>query len=105
MRRYDYAGLKALAKELKRPFYTVTVSKNDGFTAGMPARKAAAEWFAQLWTRFRIQPGAHIRRIHYVLVSQPEGAVLMPDGKPYLNTSECADDLYKASLDARFLGL
>jgi hypothetical protein len=102
---YDHAGLKELAKELDRPLSTLAVLARDPFTAGAPARKRDAEWFAELWRRFDIQPGAHLRRIHYVLVSQEPGTVLMPDGSPYLNTDSCYNTLNTASLDARYLGL
>jgi hypothetical protein len=99
---HDRDSLKVLAKNLARPLSTLTVTRNDPFTAGTPARRASAEWFAELWDRFDIQPGAHLRRIHYLLVSQP---VLMVDGEPYINTVFCAHVLNVASLDARFLGL
>ena len=80
----DHAGLKALAKELNRPLFTLEVLRNDPFTAGVPARKAGAEWFAALWQQ-QIKPGAHLHRIHYILVSQKK-PVLMRDGRPYENT-------------------
>ena len=103
---FDHAGLKALSKELGRPIFTLEVTQRDPFTAGRPARRAAAEWFAELWQRFDIQPGAHLRRIHYRLVSQEPGIVLMPDGSPYLNLDRpCFDLLCTASLDARYLEL
>ena len=102
----DHAALLALSKELKRPLYTLEITQRDPFTAGRAGRKAEAEWFAELWQRFDIQPGAHLRRIHYRLVSQEPGIVLMPDGSPYLNLDRpCFDLLCTASLDARYLGL
>jgi hypothetical protein len=102
----DHDAMLALSKELKRPLYTLEITHRDPFTAGQPARRAAAEWFAELWNRFDIQPGAHLRRIHYLLVSQEPGTVLMPDGTQYLNVDRpCFDTLNKASLDARYLGL
>jgi hypothetical protein len=101
---HDRDSLKVLAKNLCRPLYTLTVTRHDPFTADTPARQAAAEWFAEIWDRFDIQPGAHLRRIHYMLVSQ-DPPVLMVDGEPYINTVLCAHALNVASLDARFLGL
>jgi hypothetical protein len=100
----DYDGLKPLAEELGRPLHTLTVLKYDPFTAGQSIRQAGAEWFAAIWERFDIQPGAHLRRIHYLLVSQT-APLLLPSGKPYLNTEECARLLNDTSRDARFLGL
>jgi hypothetical protein len=102
--RFDHAGLKALAKELGRPLFTLEVLGNDPFTAGVPARKAGAEWFADLWQRLQIAKGAHLHRIHYVLVSQ-DSPVLMRDGRPYENTRACEAILERTSLDARYLGL
>jgi hypothetical protein len=101
---HDRDSLKVLAKNLGRTLSTLTVTRNDPFTAETPARRAAAEWFAEIWDRFDIQPGAHLRRIHYMLVSQ-DPPVLMVDGEPYINTVLCAQTLNVASLDARFLGL
>jgi hypothetical protein len=102
----DHAGLLALSKELKRPLYTLEVLRADPFTAGRAARRAGAEWFAELWQRFDIQPGSHLRRIHYLLISQEAGSVLMPDGSPYQNVDQpCFGLLNTASLDARYLGL
>jgi hypothetical protein len=102
----DHDAMLALSKELKRPLYTLEITHRDPFTAGQPARRAAAEWFAELWNRFDIQPGAHLRRIHYVLISQESGSVTMLDGSPYLNVYRpCFDELNAASLDARYLGL
>src|SRR4051812_11043248 len=82
---YDRAGLEALAKKLGRPLYTLTVTQQDPFTADIPARKARAEWFAELWHRYNCRSGSHLRRIHYLLVSQVAGEVLMRSGSPYLN--------------------
>jgi hypothetical protein len=102
----DHEALVALSKELKRPLYTLEITRRDPFTAGQPARRAAAEWFVELWSRFDIQPGAHLRRIHYLLVSQEPGSVLMPDGTQYLNVDKpCYALLNTAALDARYLGL
>jgi hypothetical protein len=103
---FNHAGLLALSKELKRPLYTLEVTQRDPFIAGQASRRAAAEWFAELWQRFDIQPGAHLRRIHYLLVSQEPGTVLMPDGSQYVNVDRpCYNLLNTSSLDARYLGL
>ena len=70
--------------------------------AGAPARRAKAEWFAAQWQRFGAAPGTHIRRFHYLLVSQP---VQMPNGEPYLNTEHCYKFLTAAAIAARHLDL
>src|SRR5580692_2584720 len=94
----DHAALLALSKDLRRPLEALTVTQRNPFSAGRSGRKAEAEWFAELWARFDIQPGAHLRRIHYLLVSLAAGIVLMPDGSQYLNVDRpCLDLLCTAS--------
>jgi len=104
----NHAGLKALAKKHRRPLYTLTVTGSDPFIADVPFRRAGAKWFVKLWRRLGIKPGAHLHRIHYVIVSQDK-PVLMPPVKgvsaEYENTEECEAVLERASLDARYLGL
>ncbi len=77
-----YDQLKEMSGRLKRPVGTLIALApvNDPFYAGSPARRRAAEWFASLWGRFLLKPGVHLRRIHYVLVSQAN--VVMADGTP-----------------------
>ena len=45
----------------------------------------------------------HLRRIHYVLVSQPE-PIIKPNGEPFENTENDWSYLDTASLAARYLG-
>jgi hypothetical protein len=101
----DYDALKELAAELGRPSETLIVlgSQNDPFYI-MPWRVTGAEWFEKVWQRLNCRPGAHIRRVHYMLVSQ-DPPVLMPNGAPYVNTLSCSSFLNVASKDARYLGL
>jgi hypothetical protein len=102
---FDHERLKVLAKSLNRPMSSVFVlhHNNDPFMAGVPARRAMAEWFGGLWERFELKTGVHDRRIHYLLVCQPE-PILLPDGQPYLNTEKHFDQLTYATRDARYLG-
>src|SRR5215211_5977317 len=58
----------------------VLAPKNDPFYAGTETQKAMAEWFAEV---FGTSTGAHLRRIHYRLVSR--GDVVRADGVPYEN--------------------
>ena len=101
-----YEDLKALAEKLGRPLKTLIAQADhtDPWMAGAPARRSKAEWFAAQWQRFGAAPGTHIRRFHYLLVSQ-EPPVLMPDGEAYLNTEECYKFLIAASIAARHLDL
>ena len=100
----DHARLKVLAKELRRPLSTLTVTRRDPFAAGTPGRKVNAEWFAGVWRTMHLRVGAHIRRVHYRLISVPT-LVLMPSGARFLNTEQCWEFLIDASLDARYLEL
>jgi hypothetical protein len=63
-----------------------------------------AEWFADLYQRFGFSAGVHLRRIHYILVSQEE-SIRLPDGADYANTNSCWKKLCVASKDARYAGL
>src|SRR5271165_3572777 len=105
--KIDYEYLKDLAKEEGRPLGSVHVlsSSHDPFMAGMPGRQAHAEWFAStIWHGLGIQPGAHLRRIFYRVVSQDPPLVML-DGEPFVNTNECWYELGYSARDARYLGL
>jgi hypothetical protein len=100
----NHAEMKALAESLGRPLNTLEVLRRDPFCADSPARLRDATWFAELWQRFDISHGTHMRRIHYLLVSQ-NPPVLTPSGTPYVNSADCVGLLERASLDARYLNL
>src|SRR5262252_4127588 len=82
----DYESVNALAAKLDRPASTLIALSphNDPFFAARPGRKADAEWFADIWERFRFGDGTHLRRIHYRLISTTT-PILMRDSKPYRN--------------------
>jgi hypothetical protein len=104
----NYADLKALVDQLDRPLKTLVAQADttDPFMAGLPWRKERAQWFAVLWRRFDFPPRTHVRRVHYVLISQEDtDPVSMPNGEAYVNTMECYKFLSTASRDARHLGL
>ena len=63
--RYDHASLSKLSEELDRPLKSLYALSliNDPFMAGIPFRKAKAEWFAADLAAVRIQAGSHIRRV------------------------------------------
>jgi hypothetical protein len=90
----DHEGLKALAKKLRRPLYTLHVldAHTDPFLAGQPARLRDAEWFAQVWNRVGGARGFHLRRLHYRVMSQ-DPPILMPDGGPYINTTDDVEQI------------
>jgi hypothetical protein len=99
--------LKALAAQMDVPVKKLLVlsGTNDPFYAGgMPFQRERAEWFARLWRQFNFPVGVHIRRIHYVWVSQ-KPRLLLPDGSEYLNTDPIAKAMYQTSRWARHLGL
>jgi hypothetical protein len=101
-----HADLKAMAKAMRRPLDTLyaLTTKNDPFMAEMPSRLDRALWFAKLYEELKIGVGLHVRRILYLLVSQPL-PVLLHNGEPLENTLECANALGEAVRDARYLDL
>ena len=82
----------------------VLAGKNDPFNCGTEGDIALAEWFANLWNNFGMQPGCHIRKLHYAIVVQDEDVPKL-DGSPYRNTKKDAELLEEASKKARYLGL
>ncbi len=105
----SYADIKELAKTTGRriPDLLAMACNNDPFYV-MPSQERQAQWFAGLYERLNIPQGAHLRRIHYKLVSQPDGTILMVfDGgeRPYQNTEACWQYLNSASKAARCLSL
>src|SRR6266581_6899910 len=102
----NYEMIKQLAKEMgcKVTDLIPLAPQNDPFYSGTPTDWAVAEWFAQLRQQFGYRDKVHIRRVHYQIVSQ-RNPVLMPNNKPYENTSECWDMLNMASKAARYLQL
>ncbi len=105
----DYTSIKGLAKQIGRPTKDLVALSvvNDPFYAAVPHRHQEGEWFAEIWHRFGFSDGVHLRRIHYVLVSQDEEGepVLKPGDRPYENTSNDWALLNRASLSARYLDL
>lgn len=106
MSEFDYASIKALAAERGESIRDLIALApvNDPFYCGTRADISRAEWFAELWQRFDFPSGVHLRRIHYVLMSQ-DPPVLCRNGKPYENTEEDWTELAVASKAARYLGL
>lgn len=102
----DYYKIKEIAKKHK-----ISASKllalapgNDPYYVGQPMQKQWAIWFSELWGRFGLGQGVHLRRIHYQLVSQ-DPPVLTPIDRVYENTDNCWNQLGNASKWARYLGL
>ena len=104
--RMNFSELKLLAKERHVPVTDLIALApgNDPFYCGTPGQTAQAEWFARLWQEHGFPHGAHLRRVHYVLISQ-RTPVLMPNGTPYENTEGCWAFIGTASKAARYLGL
>jgi hypothetical protein len=102
----DYESIIALSEQTGRPTATLLAlaPQHDPFFAGRLGRRQWAEWFGDLWKRLKFGPGTHLRRIHYVLVSQT-ASIVCPDDIAYTNTAECWARLLIASRDARYLAL
>jgi hypothetical protein len=106
----NYEEIKELSKELGRPANTLIAltDSNDPFYLP-PGRVAKAEWFVKVRHLLNIPDGYHKRRIHYLLVSQPEarrkGDLKMSSGGPCENTDNCWVELCRATQDAIILEL
>jgi hypothetical protein len=101
----DYQQIKALAKVSGRSVKDLLALSqvSDPFYAGVGHRAQAAEWFGGIW-RAHAGVGPHLRRIHYRLISPPEGVrILLPNGREYQNTENDWTFLCTASLAARYL--
>jgi hypothetical protein len=104
---FNYDGIKELARTIGRPVKHLLALSfgNDPFYAGAGSRGVAAEWFGGIW-RDHAGNTTHLRRIHYRLVSPPEGIrILLPNGREYQNTERDWAFLCEASLSARYLDL
>jgi hypothetical protein len=101
-----YEELNEFAREHGYPVKALLAlgPQNDPFYSGSPGNRVWAEWFAKLWRQFKCPRGTHLRRFHYVLISQ-KVPVKLPDGKPYRNTDRCWQKLLMASRPARHQGL
>jgi hypothetical protein len=100
----DYDSLKSTAKSIGRTVKDLLALavNNDPFYAGAPFRRRAAEWFADIWSKYG-ELASHLRRLHYRLVS--EATIRKPDGSVYQNMDGDWKDLMAASLAARYLDL
>lgn len=102
---FNYATIKQLAKDTGRRVSDLIAlaSQNDPFYVGTPSDWKQGEWFAGFYHN-NYAPGTrvHLRRCHYKVLSLE---LMLPDGKPYLNTDASWDTLNAASKAARYLGL
>jgi len=100
-----HAAFKVLTQGRKRRLEDLVAlsTKRDPFCAGTPGQVQLAQWFHGIWQQYVTSARAHLRRIHYLLVSQ--AAPRKADGTPYLNTEAHRQILQTASTYARYLGL
>jgi hypothetical protein len=101
----NYEALKQAAKELglKVSDLLAMSQKNDPFYAGTASDVAMAEWFGEIWGKGGFSTGAHLRRLHYWVVSM--GDYLRHNGQAYENTNQCWGYLCQAAKMARYLGV
>ena len=99
----DRDAMLRMKLRFNRPLKTLMVLVNDPFCIG-GRQNALAQWFKRIYELHRIQPGFHLRRIHYRLASQEE-PVLCCDGSTYKNNVTCWNDLLVGSLFARYMKL
>jgi hypothetical protein len=67
-----HAAFKALLQRGKSRLADLVAlsEKRDPFCAGTPGQVKLAAWFHGLWAQYVTSARAHLRRIHYLLVSQ-----------------------------------
>ena len=101
-----YEQIKEMAKNEECSYRDLIIlaPQNDPFYCGTPTDIAKAEWFAGFWNRFNYKNGAHLRRVHYQIISQ-EDKVKKHDGTEYKNTLDDWSYLCIAGKYARYLGL
>jgi len=100
-----HAAFKVLTEGRKRRLADLVAlsPKRDPFCAGSPGQMEKAQWFHGIWQHYVTSAKAHLRRIHYLLISQPDPR--KADGTPYLNTEACWQMLQEASTYARYVGV
>jgi hypothetical protein len=100
-----HAAFKVLLQRGKRRLSDLVAlsEKRDPFCAGTPGQVKLAGWFHGIWHQYVTSAHAHLRRIHYLLISQADPR--KADGTPYLNTEAHWQILQEASTYARYLGL
>jgi hypothetical protein len=98
-----YKSIKEAAKEngLRVSDLLAMSQKNDPFYAGTRGDVAMAQWFGQIWDEGGFESGAHLRRLHYWVVSM--GDRTRHNGMPYENTDTCWGYLCQAAKMARYL--
>jgi hypothetical protein len=90
--------------DLTKSDLLVMSRQSDPFRYDTVGGHQKAKWFAELVERFLPNENQriHIRGFHYLLTSIPD--LKLPDGTPYVNTSECWVTLDGLSDCARWLG-
>lgn len=99
---YDEIKMLAADRGEKVADWLALSPGNDPFYVGAPGQAAKAEWFAEVYRRMGRPGEAHIRRVHYWLVSK---AFPKPDGTPYENTEKDWQLVTMAAKYARYLEL
>jgi hypothetical protein len=101
--RADVEALAARERVALVPLRVLSPDR-DPFFCGTEAHRQHANWFAKLFSDYRLPNRFHLRRLHYILVSQPQPPRL-PDGAPYQNTERCYVRLNDSAVWARHLAL
>lgn len=105
----SHQKIKEMAKNMKVKVTDLIAlaPKNDPFYIGTRNHKIVASWFKQWWYLLGYYKGkkAHLRRMHYQILSSQSFTPQMHDNTTYLNTDKCWEYLCDASRYARLLGL
>jgi hypothetical protein len=118
--KMNYSTIKALAGEIGTSYKNLIAlaPQNDPFYTGTDGDVVKAQWFAEIWRRAGYTGQAHLRRVHYWVVSQepaiklpapvswkPKGSKQRKSTDVYVNNLACWKYLCQAAKMARYLGL
>jgi hypothetical protein len=69
-----HAAFKVLLEGRKRRLENLVAlsPKRDPFCAGTPGQVQLAQWFHGIWQQYVTTLHSHLRRIHYLLISQED---------------------------------
>lgn len=101
---YDAIRMTAADLGCKASDILAMSTRRDPFYCGQPSQVRDAQWFTHLYQSLAIGENAHLRRIHYKLVSQLEPPP-KPNGEPYQNTDKDWKWFCESAVAARTLGL
>jgi hypothetical protein len=71
----------------------VLAPQRDPYYIGTDSQIEKGEWFARLYEEQGIEPGYHLRRLHYRW-QDPHSGVFLPNGKPFVSLWTISTPIY-----------